>query len=219
MVVKLLDIDAGELDTETEELWSCADILCVACGGHAGDARSMEKLARFCHDRGKTLAAHPSYPDRARFGRVSVTMDANAIAAFVEEQCAELASVAETCETRVDFVKPHGALYHDANASLEIARAIVRGAKNALGDFGVIGPARGALADASKGHRYLREAFADRRTRDDGTLVPRTEMDALLTDPTEAARVARTLDADVICVHGDTENAIAIARAVREALR
>ena len=214
----LLDLDAGESAEETEELWRLADILAVACGGHAGDEASMERVVRFCAARGRAIGAHPSYPDRAGFGRTTMAIDEAALRTAVGGQCAALAAIARRHGVDVAWVKPHGALYHDAAAHDAIARAVVRGAVDALGEVVVIGPPEGALRRAAVG--YLREGFADRGTRADGTLIPRGEPGALVTDPgAAAARVAALAGrADVICVHADTPGAVAIARAVRGAL-
>ena len=223
----LLNLDAGELDTETEELWSLFDVLACACGGHAGDAISMARVAAFCarsaHGSNHLvrLGAHPSYPDRAQFGRRSMTLEPRELARQVAAQCGALAEAAATHGIGVLMVKPHGALYHDAARDPAIAGAVVHGAIAALGDaIVIIGPATGALATetAASGLPYLQEGFADRRMRADGSLVPRSEPDALILDPAECAAQARRLLAhvDTICVHGDTPNAIAIARAVRE---
>jgi UPF0271 protein len=123
----------------------------------------------------------------------------------------------------VGHVKPHGALYHDANASDALARSVVGAAIDALGPaITVIGPPSGALRNAAeaRGVRYAREGFADRRMRPDGSLVPRSEPDALLREPADAVAQARSLAAqvDTLCVHADTPGALAIARAVHEAL-
>src|SRR5262249_49659639 len=120
--------------------------------------------------------------------------------------------------------KPHGALYHDAAASDVLAREVVAAATRALGEsVVVVGPPKGALREAAtaRGLRYASEGFADRRMRDDGSLVPRTEPNALITDPAAAAAQARTLAGrlDTICVHADTPGALAIAGAVHKALR
>lgn len=219
-----LVLDAGERDDETEELWARADVLAVACGGHAGDAASMRRLADFCRARPRpALGAHPSYPDRAGFGRRSIAMASDVLEARVAEQCAALAAIARDTNTKVRFVKPHGALWHDARAREDVASAVLRGAIAALGrDVVVIGPTDGALraATAAIGVAYAREGFADRGVRPDGTLVPRGEPGALVTDPATAAARARALatSVEMVCVHGDGPNALAIARAVREAL-
>ena len=217
----LLELDAGERHDETEELWSLFDVLNVACGGHAGDEASMTRIAVFCAGRVRPrIGAHPSYPDREGFGRRTIAIGEDALAHTVERQCAALVKIAR----EVRWMKPHGALYHDAAAQPPLASAVIRGAVTALGKgFAVIGPPGGALRDAAAaaGLPYLREGFADRRMRRDGSLVPRSEPDALIGEPARAAEQARMLasEVDAMCVHGDTPGALAIARAVREALR
>lgn len=216
----LLNLDAGEHDFETEDLWGLADILSIACGGHAGDAASMKRLAEFCARHKKGVGAHPSYPDRDNFGRVSVTMPPESLAIDVRTQCQDLARVSPV---RVGWVKPHGALYHDATKDRVVAEAVIDGATSALETFVLIGPPTGKLAEVARerGITYLREGFADRATKPDGSLVPRSEPGALITDPRLAAARAREIMhyVDLICVHSDTEGAIEIARAVREAIR
>jgi UPF0271 protein len=249
----LLNLDAGEHDEEPEALWALADILAVACGGHAGDATSMRRLAAFvARDaaRGIALGAHPSYPDRANFGRTSMTIAPGDLHDQVASQCRSLAEIARVLAVAVRYVKPHGALYHDAAKNRALADAMIDGALAGLGgddvdDDGalvgtpiddalagmpiddalrpaIIGPPTGALADAARirGLTYLREGFADRAVRPDGTLVPRSEPGALITDPVAAMARARELvgQVDTICVHADSPGALEIARAVRTLL-
>jgi 5-oxoprolinase (ATP-hydrolysing) subunit A len=223
-----LNLDAGELESETEALWSLFDLLSCACGGHAGDVMSMARVAGFCAAGGPRLSAHPSYPDREGFGRRSMATEIQPmqLAHHIGAQCGALAGVASELGTHVVAVKPHGALYHDAARDPAIAEAVVRGAMAGLGDaITIIGPPRGALAELAKvrGLAYAREGFADRRMRADGSLVPRTEASALIDNPDEAAaqaaRLVREGEIDTICLHGDTPNALAIARAVHAALR
>jgi UPF0271 protein len=189
----LLELDAGERDDEPDELWALFDVLNVACGGHAGDAASMTRVARFCAGRARPrIGAHPSYPDRDGFGRRTIEMQPGALAAEIERQCAALVAITGTAR----WLKPHGALYHDAAADPALARAVVMGAMAALGaDIVVIGPPRGALRDAAAaaGLSYLREGFADRGTRADGSLVPRGEPGAMVLDPPRRARGAGCL--------------------------
>jgi UPF0271 protein len=233
----LLNLDAGERDDETEGLWSMFDLLNCACGGHAGDARSMDRVAAFCARSTVKLGAHPSYPDRQGFGRRSpLAADApapgverlGAVARLVEravaEQCRALAQVARQRRVAVVAVKPHGSLYHDAAVRPEIAAALLRGVIDVLGrGVTVIGPGDGALREEAARLRllYMREGFADRRMRTDGSLVPRGQADALIVDPAEAAAQAAVLapTVDTICVHADTPGVVDIARAVREAVR
>ena len=220
----LLELDAGESPDEPEALWELADVLAIACGGHAGDAASMARVLAFVAAHPPLGAgAHPSYPDRAGFGRRTVAIAPDALAAEVAAQCRALAEVARAHGVAIGWVKPHGALYHDAAARPALAAAVVRGAIDALGGgFAIIGPPAGALRDAAEaaGLGYLCEGFADRGTRADGSLIPRGEPGALVTDPQRAAARATALadEVDAICVHADTPGALDIARAVRGAL-
>ena len=215
----LLNLDAGERDDETEALWSCFDLLAIACGGHAGDASTMNRVVGWCARNDRRIAAHPSYPDRAGFGRRTIAIDPAALAASLAEQLAALVAVAQQHGAAIEWLKPHGALYHDANRDPALARIVIDTAIQVLGPVGVIGPPSGTLREVAESFElpYAREGFADRRLYPDGTLVPRSEPDALLTDPAAAAAQARALATrvDTICIHGDTPNALAIARAVR----
>jgi UPF0271 protein len=218
----LLNLDAGELDSETESLWQHFDILNCACGGHAGDLESMSRVAAFVasHRSHRVhLGAHPAYADRDHFGRRTVALDPQAIA----DQCRALAGVARSHGLEVSYVKLHGALYHDANGAPALADAVLDAALSALGpDITIIGPPAGALISSAHraGLMFAREGFADRRMRPDGSLVPRSEPDALITDPHIAARQATQLasQVDTICLHADTPGVLDLARAVREAL-
>lgn len=220
----LLNLDAGELANEPEALWALCDVLNVACGGHAGDEASMDRLIVFCTQSIRSrIGAHPSYPDRKGFGRRTIAIEPEALAEAVSDQCVALEAIARRHALSVGWMKPHGALYHDARSSEPIARAVIQAAIEALGwNVIIIGPPDGALRDVSEGLglRYLREGFADRRTRPDGTLVPRTEPDALVTDPKEAAAraVAIAKGVDTIGVHADTPGALDVVRAVRAAI-
>jgi UPF0271 protein len=238
--VVLLNLDAGEHGDEPDELWALADVLCVACGGHAGDTASMTRAVQFCAERqrsglpGPRIGAHPSYADRANFGRISrapTTREARrALFDDLVAQCTSLRLIASHYGVHVEYVKPHGALYHDVDFNADLALTFVLAARQALDvaslprrRLGFIGPANGALqisADAQG--EYLREGFADRRARPDGTLVPRNEPGAVITDPAAAAARVNELVADfacdTICCHADTPGSYAIVSAVRTAI-
>ena len=220
-----LNIDAGEHPDELGELYSLADIVNIACGGHAGDDTSMRRVLAACKQHGTRAGAHPSYADREGFGRRAQTMAPAALRSLVAAQCGRLHAHAQALGVTVAFMKPHGALYHAADASPELAHAVVCGAVDVLGAaITVIGPAHGSLAEAAlaAGASFAREAFADRAVGPDGKLVARDKPGAVLTSPIEAAARATELasspEVDTVCVHGDTARAVEIARAVREAL-
>ena len=235
-----LNADLGEVvdgtatadDTAMFDLVSSASI---ACGGHAGDAASMRTAVIGARERGVAVGAHPSYPDRAGFGRQSMVMDAGALRASVTSQLEAL----RVAGADIRYVKPHGALYHDAGSRAEIAVLIVDAVQTLSRDLGrdvpilADGPAlEAACADA--GVPFVREAFLDRGYRAGGTLVPRGAPGDLLHDPDEVAaravRLARegvvtsvegeeiVVSAQSFCLHGDTPAALEMARAVRQAL-
>jgi UPF0271 protein len=223
-----LNVDLGELPDEPRELYGIATVANVACGGHAGDTRSMALAISSALSRGTRVAAHPSYPDRENFGRVSMAIDPNELAARIDEQCAALQAIARRFGYPVSTMKPHGALYHDADRQPLVAGALLDGAARGLGlpaaELQIVGPAGGVLeAEARRrGHGYAREGFADRGYAPDGSLIPRSQPGALLTDARACSRqaiaLASTGRVETICVHGDTPRALGIAIAVREAL-
>ena len=221
----LLNIDLGELPGEDEQLYTLAHVANIACGGHAGDDTSMRRALEACARHGTRAGAHPSFEDREGFGRKALDVTPEVMRGQVAAQCARLARLASTQGVPVRYAKPHGALYHSANASPALARAVVEGVVEALGrSVTFIGPGAGALRDAAReaGLAYAREGFADRGTLPDGTLIPRGQLGAVLTDPARArdntVRLATGGTVDTLCVHGDTPGAVALAREVRATL-
>jgi 5-oxoprolinase (ATP-hydrolysing) subunit A len=220
----LLNVDGGELPDEPEELYAIADVIHVACGGHAGDEASMTRVVRACRANDTRVGAHPSYVDREGFGRRAQAVAPDVLGEQIRAQCAALRVVAEREGVAVTSAKPHGALYHAASSDRAIADACVRAIRDALGVVPVVGLANGALEAAAKaaGLPYLVEAFADRGVLPDGSLIPRGQPGDVVEDPKVAAENARAISArrsaDTICIHGDTPNAVVIARAVRAVL-
>jgi 5-oxoprolinase (ATP-hydrolysing) subunit A len=221
-----LNCDMGELEDAAYEaaLMDYITSANIACGAHAGDEAMMERTARLAMARGIRLGAHPSYPDRANFGRLEIALSPAAIEATVVEQIERLERVVKKLGGRLVHVKPHGALYNVAARNPEVAHAIgtaVVGWKPRAILFGLAGsPALDLWR--SMGLSVAAEAFADRRYEPDGSLRPRKLPDALITDPETAAaqalRFAREGKAQTLCVHSDTPGAIALLKACRQAL-
>ena len=221
----LLNIDLGELPGEDEQLYALAHLANIACGGHAGDADSMRRALELCERHGTLAGAHPSYADREGFGRKALDVSPEVLRAQVAEQCGQLVALARERGVPVRHAKPHGALYHAANASPVLARAVVDGVVEALGtEVTLVGPGKGALREAAQasGLAYAREGFADRGTLPDGSLIPRGQPGAVLTDVAKArentVRLATGGAVDTLCVHGDTPGAVVLAREVRAML-
>lgn len=188
----------------------------VVCGFHAGDPSVMLRTLSYAASRGVMVGAHVAYRDLAGFGRRYVDESPDELKADVMYQIAALEGMARSVGAQVRYVKPHGALYNRIVRDESQAAAVV-----------------GRLA-AQAGLRVFHEAFADRAYNADGTLVSRRLPDAVIADPAEvAARVLRMvrehevvaidgtvvpLNADSVCVHGDSPSAVAMARAVRARL-
>ena len=190
----------------------------IACGAHAGDTGLMWSTVALARDHGVSIGAHPGYPDREQFGRVSLSASPDQIRAWVTEQIECLAALAP-----VDYVKPHGALYHDMLQQPAVLEAI----RNAIGALPLMGPA--PFADGLD----WSEAFADRRYQADGTLMPRNAVGAVLNEAETLAQVGQliadgtvttaggdtlTLAATSLCVHGDNPAGVRSIRAIREIL-
>ncbi|MCY1033991.1 LamB/YcsF family protein [Corallococcus sp. BB11-1] len=221
----LLNIDLGELPGEDEQLYALAHLANIACGGHAGDADAMRRALELCERHGTLAGAHPSFEDRENFGRKALDVAPEVLRGQVAAQCGRLVALARARGVPVRHAKPHGALYHAANKSPALARAVVDGVVEALGaDVTLVGPGAGALREAARaaGLGYAREGFADRGTLPDGSLIPRGQPGAVLTDVAQArqntVRLATGGAVDTLCVHGDTPGAVALAREVRAML-
>jgi UPF0271 protein len=220
------ELDEAELDDAAHEAALMAYITSanIACGGHAGDARTMERTARLALERGVRIGAHPGYPDRENFGRLEIAMTPESIADTVYAQIASLDEVVRRLGGAIVHVKPHGALYNVAVRNADVARAIAHGVTRWNPHATLFGLAGSPMLDVwrTMGMAVAAEAFADRRYEPDGTLRSRKFPDALITDPREAAaqalRFAREGLAETICVHGDTPGSVAILKACREAL-
>ena len=208
----------------------------VACGGHAGDRDTMARTIRAASAAGVAVGAHPGYIDRASFGRRPLSLPHDVVRAMVADQVSILMSVAKAQLAVVTHVKPHGALYNQAARDLGLALAVAEAVRENSAALCFVGLAGSALIEAGRrtGLRVAAEAFADRGYEPDGSLVPRAQPGALLDRPELAAEqavsIARdryaiaidgsrvAIEADTLCLHGDTAGAAAIAEAVRRAL-
>lgn len=239
-MTKRMDIncDMGErpealIDGTEEQLMQCVTSANIACGGHAGDADSMEKTLRLARQYNVGIGAHPGYPDRANFGRLEMRLSVDEIASTVYEQIMVLVEIAHRNMCEIVHVKPHGALYTKASHDRSVADAIARGVARLSKDLILVGFAGSLMIDVwqNLGFKAVGEAFADRVYEPDGTLRSRKYHDALTTDPPKGARQALDIvnkgivvahdgtkikvNARTICIHGDTPGAVAISRAVR----
>lgn len=236
-----LSCDLGEAESAHDRdveasLWPLITSANIACGGHAGDRDSMEVAIRRASELGVVLGAHPSYPDRLHFGRVSLPIRGTALRDALIEQLEELCELSHDAGMQVSHVKPHGALYNDAHHDAELAGLVAETVRSVDSKLAMVAAAGSSLLAAAKdsGLRAIAEAFADRRYRPDGSLVPRSEPDALLLDPDEAVAQAMRFATEAVviandgqsiaipfttlCVHGDMERSVERLSAIRKAL-
>lgn len=225
-----LSADLGEGSPGENEIWPLIHRANVACGGHVGDDGSMREAAELARRHGVTLGAHPSYPDRANFGRKSLQMDPDALRASLVAQLSALRAFAD-----VQHVKPHGALYNDAHRDTALARVIVDAMRDVDPSLAIVAPDHAQMAAAARdaGTPVIREAFADRRYEPDGSLTPRSIPGSTLTIDEAAAQatllaregivIARdgsrvAICFDTLCIHADMQGAVERLRAIRRAL-
>lgn len=220
-----------------EELLAQVTSANVACGFHAGDPSVIDKTVASAVLAGVAVGAHPGYLDLRGFGRREMRLPAGEVEADVVYQVGALATFARAHGTPLTHVKPHGALYNQAADDPELALAIARGVARVDRELRLVGLAGSSAmgrAAAACGLRFAAEAFVDRAYDSRGRLVPRSRPGALIDDPQLVAaaavrlvreRVALAIDggevaveADTLCLHGDTPRAPELARAVREAL-
>lgn len=236
-----LSCDLGEARTAAEReleraLWPLIRAANVACGGHVGDDESMRDAARCSLSLGTILGAHPSYPDREGFGRRRIDISAHELEESLVDQVSRLTALAAAEGVVLTRVKPHGALYNDAHRDGTLAAIILAAVTRVGQGLAVVAAPGSALLEiaSAAGLETVREAFADRRYRRDGSLVPRGESGALLMDPADAAAqavglaregVVRADDGsavsiafETLCVHGDMSGAEARLLAIRGAL-
>ena len=211
----------------------------IACGFHAGDPRVMHRTVGLACTNQVSIGAHPGLPDLVGFGRRRMECSPEEIRLDVLYQIGALQAFARDQGTTLTHVKPHGALYHMVLESVATAKAVAE----AMGSFDpdlvlvtLAGPKGDAVADMAQklGLTVAREAFPDRGYTPEGTLVPRHLEGALIQDPqtvaSRALNIARdqqvqdlfgqmvSVQADTLCLHGDSHQAVELASAIRSLL-
>jgi UPF0271 protein len=216
-----LNADLGEGAGSDADLMPLVTSANVCCGLHAGGPSEIAKTLVLANKFGVAVGAHPGYADREHFGRRELELGNQELVALCVYQLGALTAMAEVMGLTVRYIKPHGALYNQACRDRRVADLLVIG----LAQFGlpVLGLPKSQLAEACADRvPFVAEGFADRRYRPDGSLVPRTEPDAFVHDPDEAVKqvewLVRERGVQSVCVHGDNPEAVAFARAVRDAL-
>jgi UPF0271 protein len=209
----------------------------IACGYHAGDEETMRTTIQLTKKYGVHAGAHPSFPDKENFGRTEMPCTPQELYHFVAKQLHLFGKISDECEVPFHHVKPHGALYNMAARDAELAEAFVFAVRDFKSQLIVYGLSNSHLvAEAKKiSLPAMREVFADRTYRDDGSLTPRSQPDALIEDEDKSIQqVLRMIEqktvrttsgkeipicADTVCIHGDGKHAVSFAQKIYHSLQ
>lgn len=209
----------------------------IACGFHAGDETTIRNTIRLAVKNRLAIGAHPGFADKENFGRVEILLPTHDYYALVMEQLVLFKEIADEEGVPVHHVKPHGALYNLAVKNEMVATEIAKAVHDfdpLLVYYALSNSAMLRIAE-DMGLKTASEVFADRTYQDDGTLTPRTQRNAMLTDSEMAARQVLMMakdkkvmtsngksipvKADTICIHGDLPQAYSFAKAICKSLK
>lgn len=229
-----INCDMGEGMDNEEAMMPFINAANIACGYHAGDEDTMQKVIALCLQHNVEIGAHPSFPDRENFGRIEMHLPAEEIAQLVSKQLTLLNKIALRYGGKLHHVKSHGALYNMAAKDVVLAKAIAGAVKDfdaSLIYYGLSGSVMISEA-AALGLQTANEVFADRTYQPDGSLTPRSSQGALLTDVNEVVKQVKkfvkenkvatvtgsiiTIKADTICIHGDGKHAVEFVKAIHQ---
>lgn len=223
-----INCDVGEGVGNEADIFPLISSCNIACGGHAGDRNSMAEMLSLAKKHNLKIGAHPSYPDRQNFGRVSLRIDETALIESIRDQLQDFKDIVDSSGCTWHHIKAHGALYNDLAKSRELSKTYLQAINpflNGLKLYVPSGSAIGAVA-AEEGVPVVYEGFADRNYNNDLTLVSRSLPSALIEDPADVKQhileIVRTskvttvqgnkvpIEVETFCVHGDTPSALQI---------
>ena len=207
----------------------------IACGFHAGDPLHIKKTIALAIQHNVQIGAHPSYPDRANFGRKAMNLSADELQACIEYQVGALKALVQAQNSKLKYVKPHGALYNKMAVNKDEATAVIKAIQSIDPSLALMGLAGSDLESWAKkfGIRFIAEAFMDRSYQSNGQLTPRSEEGAVLHEAkdylnqtlsiiqkgeiTAKSGELISLKAQSLCVHGDNPSAIEILETLKQA--
>ncbi|MBQ0734151.1 5-oxoprolinase subunit PxpA [Aquimarina celericrescens] len=225
----ILNADVGEEAGFDAQIMPYISWCNISCGSHAGNEQVIQDTINLALKYKVKIGAHPSYPDRENFGRLSVKMKYEDLVKTITGQIQLVKYYTEKLGGKLHHVKPHGALYNDAIKSKEVALAVIDAVLNVDKSLYIVTAKDSILSYLCDGRLDVKyEAFADRNYNEDLTLVSRSENDAVITDPEEVfdhvfkmlsegkVKIKKgkelTIVFDTICVHGDNPKSVAILR-------
>lgn len=206
----------------------------IACGGHAGSLETIEQAIKNALHHQLKIGAHPGYPDQENFGRQSLDLSAKEIVASLQQQLNLFSGVLNSHNTSLHHIKLHGALYNDVEKHNQLAAVIADYLVESFPEIKVYGLAQGNFQKVCEDKKliFVAEGFMDRRYQTNGTLLSRTEPDAVLTQVKQCVQQAIAFAkgqpvvsstgalisprVETVCLHGDNENALTIVRELHQ---
>ncbi len=237
MVCIDLNCDLGEGLTNDALIMPFISSANIACGFHAGDEDTMKRTVSLALQHQVAIGAHPGFGDKANFGRKEIQLSPQQVYELVMVQIEKLQKICASLQTRLHHVKPHGALYNMAAKDAMLANAIAQAVKKADSNLIVYGLSGRCLISESSGYQLKTagEVFADRSYAEDGSLVSRTQPDALIKDEQQMIRQVLQMiqhhcvtsisgkpvriHAETLCLHGDGTLAADFAKKINQVLR
>ena len=236
-----INCDLGEKSkfhsTENDpDLLSIVNSANVACGYHAGDEETMNKVIKISKKNGVSVGAHPSFNDPDNFGRKRINLNSSEITKLIIDQYKILQEIAQNYDENVTHIKPHGALNNMACEDFNLANTIAKAINSISKDIIFLVPTGSQMEIAARklDMKIACEIFADRNYEDDGNLVSRSKDNALITNPEIAKKHVLKMvknqalncfsgkqipcKIDSVCIHGDNKSSLATAKSIKENL-
>ncbi len=229
----ILNCDMGEKAGNDHLIMPYIQSCSIACGGHVGDADSMNATIHLAMKYQVEIGAHPSFPDKENFGRKPMSISSGVLIDSLSAQINSLRKVCSMVGAKLRHIKPHGALYHQASTDLRTAGVILEVMKRYPGTT-LFAPYQSIVAELAQedGIPVRFEGFADRKYEYDGSLAPRSNSNSVIKRPEDALSQVQQItkyhkltsidgytfdyDAETFCIHGDNPNAVAIAKLLCE---
>lgn len=231
-----LNCDMGEGMLHDAELMPYISSANIACGFHAGDEATMQKTVELCLKNNVAIGAHPGFNDKKNFGRLPMNLSDHELYALIYDQLKTLHEVCTKMKTTLHHVKPHGALYNMAAKDQGMSQVMANAVKDFDSSLVFIGLSNSMMISEAKavGLKTANEVFADRTYQSDGSLTPRNQPNALITNTKQSLEQVRQMIKEgivttigkeqiyirpqTICIHGDGDHAVDFAKSIHSML-
>ena len=232
-----INCDVGEGVANEHLLMQYISSCSIACGGHFGNEKTMDKTIRLALENRVKIGAHPSFPDTKNFGRKVMNISATELKKSLAEQLQLFKQRALKQKAQINHVKPHGALYNLVAKDKNTATVLIDVINDTFENMKIYVPYNSVIEKVAKEHNLeiVYEAFADRNYNEDLSLVSRLQKNAMITESEQVfnhlysmikkskvvtiLNTAVKLKANTFCVHGDNENTLKILREVTQLLK